>query len=315
MDKIRGCFFITLLAVSSVYAQDTDSLRISVDTTFTAEDSLSIFTLIDSLLKLQDESGSQLAIRLAYNSNVLSAGRTLGIQNFGLSSGVSYYHKSGLYADLTSYWSKDFEPSYYLTVASLGYMRDFSKRFSLMAGYDRYLYSLADGENYIPYKNTLSLTPILELKPVSFSLNYSFYFGDQFAHRILPGISLTLEKKKFWNIDRIAIMPSAFVLLGNEIISTLEFILPPTLRERIQNRVANGTPYSIIERQRDVFGIMNYAITVPLTLSDNHWAFSFSYTYNIPKALPGESLTLSESTYLSGSLIYFIDLKRHNKAL
>ena len=58
--------------------------------------------------------GSQLAVRLSYNSNVLSAGRTLGIENFGLAPGLSYYHKSGLYADVSGYWSKDFDPSYYL---------------------------------------------------------------------------------------------------------------------------------------------------------------------------------------------------------
>ena len=56
---------------------------------------------------------------------------------------------------------------------------------------------------------------------------------------------------------------------------------------------------------------MNYAISVPLNISYNHWGLSFSYTYNIPKALPGEPLTLSESTYLSGSLFYLIGLKRH----
>jgi hypothetical protein len=36
---------------------------------------------------------------------------------------------------------------------------------------------------------------------------------------------------------------------------------------------------------------------------------SFTYTYNIPQALPGEPETLSDSTYLSGSLMYIIDLK------
>ncbi len=55
--------------------------------------------------------GSQLAIRIGYNSNVLSAGRTLGIENFGLAPGISFYHISVLFADVTSYWSK--WPNYY----------------------------------------------------------------------------------------------------------------------------------------------------------------------------------------------------------
>lgn len=306
-------FLMFFLTASSVYGQDVASFT-PADTTgnalFSSGDSLSIFNLIDSLLQLDDALGSQLALRVSYNSNVLSAGRTLGIKNFGLAPGISYYHKSGLYADLAGYWSKDFDPSYYLTVASFGYMHDLSKKFSIMASYDRYFYAIADEESYIPYKNTLSVTPILEFKPFSISGNYAFYFGEQHAHRIMPGLSVMLEKKNLWRIDRISVMPSFFALWGNETITTLEFVAPKTILEAIRNRRMYGTRFSVVETTRNVFGIMNYAISIPLSISYKNWGVSFSYTYNIPKALPGEPPTLSESTYLSGSLYYLIDLKR-----
>ncbi len=138
------------------------------------EDSLSIFNLIDSLLQNAEVESSQFGIRLAYNSNVLSAGRTLGIENFGLSSGLSYYHKSGFYGDLSGFWSKDFDPKYYLTIASVGYMYSFPKVFSIMAGYDRYFYNMQSEDEYIPYKNTLSVTPLFEVKPFMLAINYSY---------------------------------------------------------------------------------------------------------------------------------------------
>jgi hypothetical protein len=310
MVKIRCWLLISFLAASRVYAQDADSLLITSDTTsLSGADSLSIFMLIDSLLNLDAAAGSQLALRIGYNSNVLSAGRTLGIENFGLAPGISYYHKTGLYADLSGFWSKDFEPSYYLTIASLGYMKDLNRYISVMAGYDRYFYHLPD-DGYIPYKNTLSLTPIVEFKRVSFSANYSFYFGDQYAHRIMPGLSFTLEKKKFLQIDRVAIMPSVYMLMGNEVISSFEYVLPSTRIERRQNIRKYGSPYNLIQTDRNVFGIMNYAISIPISVMHKKWGLLFTYTYNIPKALPGEPETLSESTYLSGSLMYIIDLKR-----
>lgn len=303
------------MAASQAYAQDADSL-LTNGSPFSAADSLSIFSLIDSLLRLEDASGSQLALRMAYNSNVLSAGRTLGIENFGLAPGISYYHRSGLYADLSGYWSKDFEPAYYLTVASLGYMRDFSKHFSVMAGYDRYFYSLATTENtYIPYKNTLSVSPIVELKPLSLTANYSFYFGDQRAHRIMPCLTLTLQKRRLWNIDRIAFMPSVFALMGDEVITKMEFVPPKTLREAADNIKKYGTRFSSVEVRNHVFGIMNYAFSTPLSISHKQWMLTFTWSYSIPKALPGETLTLSESTYLSGSLTYIIDLRRHKNPL
>jgi hypothetical protein len=313
MNKPRCWLFVLIVSASGAYAQDADSVSNQVnsvlspeqDTALTAADSLSIFTLIDSLLNLEALVSSQFAVRLSYNSNVLSAGRTLGIENFGLAPGISYYHKSGFYADLTGYWSRDFDPSYYLTVFSLGYMKDFSKRFSLMAGYDRYFYNLGEG-NYIPYRNTLSVTPILEFKPVSLTANYSYYFGDQTAHRIMPGISVTLEKRKLGVIDRIAIHPSFFTLLGNEIIFK---------EELIPYRTRYGIRYSTVETQVNVFGIMNYAISVPLSISYNNWSFSFTYTYSIPRALPGETLIYSENTYLSSSLTYFIETGRRKNKL
>lgn len=313
MSLCRRWLLAIIVAFSSAtcFAQDADSLILSeVDDLLIFEDSLSIFSLIDSILQFGNTAGSQLAVRLSYNSNVLSAGRTLGIENFGLAPGLSYYHKSGLYADVSEFWSKDFDPAYYLTIASVGYMHSFSKYFSFMAGYDRYFYNLRHEDEYIPYNNTLSATPIVDLKPVLFSLNYSFYFGDSYAHRIMPGLSVILEKKKLLRIDRISISPSFFMLMGNEILTELQYDGPSA-----KNFRDYGEWFRIVEINKNVFGVMNYAFSIPLNVTHKGFGFSFTYTYNIPKALPGEPLTISESSYLSGSLTYFINLKRNKFAL
>lgn len=314
MYPLRCWLLISLIIGSSAYGQNVNSVS-SQDSTLTSADSLFIFDLIDSLLTL-DQARPQLAFRLGYNSNVLSAGRTLGIENFGITPGATYYHPSGFYGDVSGFWSADFDPKYYLTVATVGYMRDFSKKLSVMGGYDRYFYTVADQDTYIPYRNSLSVSPILDLKPFSISVNYSFYFGDQYAHRIMPGISCLFQKRKFLKLDRIAIRPSIYVLFGNEVIITQEYLIrPKTLAELRYNLATYGSPYGIIQTTKNVFGVMNYALTLPLSLSKKNFGFSFSYTYNIPKALPGETLTFSESTYLSASLLYFIEIGRKKKPL
>jgi len=310
----RRWLLAIILAISSAYvfAQEADSLILSeVDAALTFEDSLEIFNLIDSILQYGELGGSQLAVRLSYNSNVLSAGRTLGIENFGLAPGLSYYHKSGFYADVSGFWSKDFDPSYYLTIASIGYLHSFSKKFSFMAGYDHYFYNIRNEDEYVPYKNTLSVTPMLELKPVLFSLNYAYYFGDAHVHRIMPGVGVILEKKKFLEIDRIAITPSFFMLMGNETLTQIEFVAPKDRIEAAKNLILYKTWYRLVQTNKNVFGIMNYAISVPLMVTHKNWGFSFTYTYNIPKALAGEPLTISESSYLYASLTYFINFKRN----
>lgn len=316
MSWCRCWLLATIVSASSatVFAQDADSVLTENSAILTLEDSLSIFNLIDSLLAMPAPIGSQLAIRMGYNSNVLSAGRTLGIQNFGLAPGISFYHTSGLFADVTSYWSKDFDPSYYLTVASLGYMHDFSKYFSILAGYDHYFYN-ASGDSYIPYQNTLYVTPIVEYKHISLSLNYSFYFGDQHVHRVMPSLGYTLEKRSWWVFDRIALLPTASVLWGNESYTSIDWVEPKTREERRNNFRLYGWRFSPVQTTTNVSGIMNYTFSVPLNITYKNWSFMFTYAYNIPKALEGETLTYSNSSYLSGSLTYYIGFKRKKFSL
>lgn len=308
-------FLIIIISVSSckLFAKDTDALLSKPDSLLTFSDSLNIFRLIDSLMNMEDFSiSSQLAVRLAYNSNVLWVGRTLGIEQFGLSPGVSYYHKSGLFADISSFWSKDFEPKYYLTIFTGGYMHSFSKKFSVLASYDHYIYNLEN--DYIPYNNAITITPFYELKPVNFRLDYSFFFGDNSVHRLMPSVSVTLEKKDIFKLDRISFFPTVFILFGDQTFS--EIIFPTTRQEWIAAalRVRQGLPWYTIETKR-VFGLMNYALAAPLSIRNNHWTFTVSYIYNIPKALPGETLTLDNSSFISASFIWFFDLSRKKSPL
>ncbi len=312
MSWCRCWLLTTIITASSAtsFAQDADSIFTQPnDDVLSSEDSLSIFVLIDSLMQMDDIPGSQFAIRMGYNSNVLSAGRTLGIQNFGLAPGISFYHTSGLFADVTSYWSKDFDPSYYLTVTSFGYMHDFSKFFWVIGGYDHYFYNTSN-DSYLPYQNTLYVTPIAEYKHVSLSLNYSFYFGDQRVHRIMPSLSYTLEKRKWLGFDRVALLPTVSLLWGNEQISTIEYVSPKTVREAIENLRLYGTRFTLMQTDKNVSGIMNYTFSAPLSVMYKKWSLVFTYAYNIPKALSGEPLTISESSYLSGSLTYYIGFKQ-----
>jgi hypothetical protein len=131
----------------------------------------------------------------------------------------------------------------------------------------------------------------------------------------MPGINVLLQKKKLFNIDRVSITPAFFVLLGNEKFIEQEFVAPKTLREAAENFLTYGHRFTLVERTTNVFGVMNYAISIPLSISHKKWGFAFAYTYNIPQALPGEPLTISESSYLSGSLTYFISLNKTNLSL
>lgn len=312
MGKRWLCLIIWTASCGQLKAQDADSLLLPLpaDSVLSYTDSLNIFNLIDSLLTMEENAvTSQLAVRLAYNSNVLYAGRTLGINQFGLSPGVSYYHKSGLYADLTGYWSTDLDPSYYLTILSAGYMHSFNPVISLTVNYDRYFYNLDD--DFIPYANGFTVSPAADIKPFSIQCDYTYFFGNEHANRLMPSLGLNLEKKKFLGIDKISFTPVFCLLLGDKTFT--EIIIPSTRQEWIQAyiRVLQGKSWEKTVTYTE-FGIMNYSFSFPLNIQHKDFSFYASYTYSIPRALPSEVLLLPETGFITAGVTYYINF-RNNK--
>ena len=304
------------MAVAQVQQGDStnirkDSLALSELTTFfTHEDSLDIFELIDSLLRIQDiPETSQLAVRLGYNSNIVADNRTFNIQQFGIAPGVSYYHRSGLYADITSYWSQEYKPNFYLSVASGGYIKNVTSWYSLLAEYSHYFYNQPkDSTVYVPYTNNVGISNYFEFKKAVFRLDYYFYFGDKVAHRIMPSLGLNLVKRKWAGFNRISFYPNVNVLFGSEETVSYQFY-PNLLARYLYNRTHTPKLPLTYEQRQTQFGVMNYSFSTPITLSKKDWRFLLSYTYNIPVALPGEDVTLQNSGYLSFSITRYFALR------
>jgi len=314
MGKQWLCLTIWTFSFCHLHAQETDStlLKLPSDSVLTFSDSLDIFNLIDSLLTLEENAPrSQLAVRLAYNSNVFYAGRTLGIDQFGLSPGISYYHKTGFFADVSSFWSNDFEPKYYLTILSGGYMHAFSKKFSFAAYYDHYFYNLDD--DLLLYTNGLTVSPSLDLKPFTFQCDYTFFFGEIHANRVMPSITINIAKKKIWGIDRISFRPTFYMLFGDETFTNI--IIPSTPEEWLaaRLRLQQGLPWYKTETYSE-FGIMNYSFSLPLNIQHKSFSMSVSYVYSIPKALPSETLLPPESGFVTAGVTYFINFKKSNSS-
>ena len=298
---------VVSVCISVVNGQQADSILLKsdpyiseLDSMMERGDTLGLFSLIDSVMNMEAPAiKSQLITRLGYNSNVVSASRTLGFNQFGMAPGVSYYHKSGMYADVTGYWSNEYSPNYYLTVASAGYMNSPTKWWSFMAEYNRYLYSDVSEDIYIAYKNNVGVSNFFDVKPFTFRLDYQYYFGDKQAHRINPSVMLNIEKRNLGKINRITFFPTVSLLTGSEQITEYK-PYAQTLAEAII-RLRRGLP-QFYEETQTKFGILNYSFVAPLSINIKDWFFILSYTYNIPKSLPGETITLVNSGYISASI-------------
>jgi hypothetical protein len=66
-------------------------------------------------------------------------------------------------------------------------------------------------------------------------------------------------------------------------------------------RQRRGLPLYYEENHTE-FGVLNYSFVAPIAINMKNWFFILSYTYNIPKALPGETIALENSGYMSASV-------------
>jgi hypothetical protein len=311
--KLILAVFIWIYATTNAQVSDSSFRSSKVEQELTSADSLHIFLLLDSLIQAADftqsESATQLGIRTGYNSNITATGRPFAFGNYGLSGGLTYLHKSGFFGDVSTYYSAQYKPSVFLTTATAGYLFSAGKHLSFAGEYSHYFYNLADTA-YVAYTNSTGLTGFYSRKLINLRLDYSIYFGSKTGHRLNPAIGLNFRKDNFLGKGRLLFYPMVSVLFGVETLSSYKAYT--TNRLEIIYRIRHGLPL-FYEQKKNVSGVMNYSLTMPLSINLKSWTFILSYTYNIPKALAGESLSLTNGGYFSTSITKYLSFKGNKK--
>jgi len=278
-------------------------------------DSASFLLMLDNLI---DEKyiTSTFSARLGYSGQITNAGRTIGINQYGFNGGVSYYHKSGVFADISGYWNSDQVPNYSTTIVDIGYMGNFTPKWGFWASYNHYFYSEPEDESItFPFTNAINASSNYYIKKLSFGLDYSFTFGDETAHRIRINSSYSLSKSNWWIFDRVSITPNLSLLMGNANVVTWQINSARTqdLINKIGLRrykyLANNYPDQLEEAlsypvETNAFGLMNYSLFVPVTFTIKKFSLMVNYTLNLPVALPGEQLDTSLNNYVSTTLMF-----------
>jgi len=173
-------------------------------------------------------------------------------------------------------------------------------KWSVMAEYSRYFYNKPDSiegtgtTTNTPYANNLYAANYFDISIVTLRLDYSLLFGEKAVNRIYAGFQVNLIKENWLGMDRVRFFPSAGLLYGNEQVEkeVLVSARPPDWETEID------TPW----------GIMNYAVNAPVSVSLKNWTFLASYTYNFPQPLPGEMLDVSHSGYITLSVARYFKL-------
>jgi hypothetical protein len=267
-------------------------------------------------------------IRAGYTSNITNAGRNFGIQQYGLNAGIAFYHKSGLFADVSGYYNSDQDPKYNTTITSVGYMGLFGPKWNYFISYDHFFYSEPQQEvDYIldyPLKNSLNASTNFLFSNINVGVDYTFMFGEETAHRTRLNLSYYLSFKNVGFIDRINFNPNLAMLAGNANVTSLVFsqeIAKENSRELIEKigwqqfRYLYNNDRELLktllseEHSANVFGIMNYSIFVPVSFNINKTTLLLNYSLNFPVALPGETdFDTTPNSYFSATLLFTFSL-------
>ncbi|MEM6361730.1 MAG: hypothetical protein AAF149_23385 [Bacteroidota bacterium] len=317
--RLKLILFIASAPFISYSQSDIDQELVAFEASLDALDSASLISMLDSLIKLGDVPlRSQFSVRIGYNSQLVNAGRDLGLNQFGFSFGTAYYHKSGVYVDLSGYTNNVSNPSYYLNLLSIGYLAEISARWAYSVSYDHYFYNSSGNEQGTQiYSDGLNAAIYSLGEKIDTGLDYSAILGDTItAHRITWFVNGNINIKGFWFFDKVTIMPSASMLFGNGtsyLFNITENESDLTLRERfilLNDDDPNNDPgrFNIDEEFPNQFGLLNYGLSLPIAFRDGNFSFLASYQYNIPVALPGQSEKLENSSFISLSASYFFQL-------
>ena len=288
--------------------------------------SSSLLSILEDILN-EDYLKSQLIFRAGYTSNITNAGRNFGTQQYGLNAGVAFYHKSGLFADVSGYFNSDQDPKYNTTVTSAGYMGLFGPKWNYYLSYDHFFYRAPENVDYLinyPLTNSLNASTNLLIGGINLGADYSFMFGDETAHRTRLNLSYYLSFRKVGFIDGINFNPNLSVLAGNANVTSIVFsqeIAKENATDLIQdigimrfrylyNNDRDQLKTLLSEEQTtNAFGIMNYSIYVPVSFNIKKTTLLLNYSLNFPVALPGETnFDTTPNSYFSATLLFTISL-------
>ncbi len=345
-----GCF-VFIAQLSNAQEQKNskydrlDSLYQELDLLFAESDSsLYVLNLVDSLLAAEKIRFHAAMFRVAYLSQVTSAGRSQDVNQFGLSSGLSYFHPSGIYADVNGFYNSSYDPGYFLTALSTGFFDTFYQHWNFNISHDFYFYN--DTLSSQPFNYAANISNYLSYQYFDAGIDYAYLYGNQAAHRL----SISANFKKRWSFNgllkSITVMPGSTVQWGNasiiyykqsdnpaidlrQIINQQEYpnlmlrqylYLTKLLQEERydasylylrRNGYTNEQISSVLNsfldnnlREDHVFGLMNYALQMPVSLNFKHFSVMLNYTHNFPIALPNETIQYEKNGFLSASISY-----------
>lgn len=225
-----------------------------------------------------------------YSPKTMYAGREIG-DNISNYSGMLYYFISnGLYMGVSGSYYQEFDPHYQSTIATIGLSKG-KNSFRYRTSYGRYFYHIPDFKP--SYSNVFSAGFSFIKKPFGLRGDYSLLFGEETDSKISTSAYWDFTLWKNSKHNSISLEPQVYCYFGTETIET-EIIIDEDLELYFTD-------------EEKAFGLMNTALSLPLSISMGNFIFEAEYIYNITRSLD-PAFDYDNSHNFTFSLGYIISL-------
>lgn len=227
-----------------------------------------------------------------YSSNSFYAGREIGSNMFNVTGNLFYYSSSGLFIGTSGYWYDQLMPSYRNTILSAGFSKTIDKKrlLTFRTSYSRFIYYKPDSGSYYPYKNNFNLGLSFRKNWIGVRIGGNLLFGDESKVNILTALYSRFTLIKLSKYNKIYTSPEISAFFTTETVST-------------------GQNTDQTSNIKDVFGLLNTQIHVPLGISVNNFDFEFSYSVNLPATLD-PTISYPVNTFYSLSIGYMLPIAK-----
>ncbi|MBN1953002.1 MAG: hypothetical protein JW801_17490 [Bacteroidales bacterium] len=231
----------------------------------------------------------------AVNSKTMYAGREIGEDMINISGHIYYYTSSGLFIGLSGRWFSQLSPGYNNTTLSVGYGKAIGKKkeFNLRGSYSRFIYADPLLAELYPDKNSLSLGLSYRKKWFGSRLSGSFLFGEGLASNLSMAVYSRFTLVKLKRNNKVYTSPELSLFLGTETVTTGQ-----------TGSMASGS----YTGTKEVFGLLNTQVNVPLAISLGDFDIELSCTLNIPTT-QDVSIAYPVSMYYGISVGYMLPIE------
>ena len=204
-----------------------------------------------------------------YRNNTFYAGREIGSDMFNVTSNLFYYSSTGLFIGASGSWYDQLTPGYSNTTVSAGFSKaiDKKKLFAFRTSYSRFIYYKPDTGSYYPYKNNFNLGLSFRKNWMGIRVASNLLFGEESKINLSTTMYSRFNIIKLGKYNKIYTAPEVSAFFTTETVNTT----------KIDSQIIDQTP-----TLKNVFGLLNTQLYVPLGLSTGSFDFEFSFSLNFP---------------------------------